>query len=368
MTDVAARSYLPTPLHARTAELCATNAWTEECGFTVPAAYGSLREEQDALGSRVALSDLSARQCWAIEGPDAAAFLSFATISDVARLETGQTVRTLWCDDAGFVRGDGLIAHFGKLQFELSSTVRDFTWMLDGAQGFGVKITNATGARAAIGVRGPLASNLLAAAGLSTEAADAGGLIHPSWRPAQVALMRDASGEGFELSMQADDGVLVWDRLWRSGAALGVAAAGAHALEALRIENGVPRAGVDWQPAHLVRDPADFRTPADLGFTPDLTRRFNGADTLRRGRAELRQVLVQFSADEPLAPGPLSMRSVIVGRLTSQAWSETRAVAHALGWLDIDAVKIGTKVSVPGPTGPVRAEIVRQVFAKTIDA
>ncbi len=364
MTDVAARSYLPTPLHARTAELCATNAWTEECGFTVPAVYGSLREEQDALGARVALSDLSARQCWAIEGPDAAAFLSFATIGDVTRLEPGQTARTLWCDDAGFVRGDGLIAHFGKMQFELSSAVRDFAWLLDGAQGFDVKITNATGARAVIGVRGPLAPNLLAAAGLSTEATGTG-LTHPSWRPAQVALMRDAAGEGFELSMQADDGVVVWDRLWRSGAALGVAAAGVQALEALRIENGAPRAGVDWQPAHLARDPSVLRVPTDLGFTPDLTRRFNGAEALRRARPASRQILVQFSADEPLAPGPLSMRSATVGRLTSQAWSETRASANALGWLDIDAVKIGTKVSAPGLAGPVRAEIIRQVFAET---
>jgi glycine cleavage system aminomethyltransferase T len=362
MTDVAARSYLPTPLHARTAELCATNAWTEQCGFTVPAVYASLREEQDALGSRVALSDLSARQCWSIEGPDAAAFLSFATITDVTALGAGQTARTLWCDDDGFVRGDGVITHFGKGQFELSTAVRDFAWMLDGARGFDVKIANATGARAVIGVRGPLAANLLTAAGLAAEGANAGGLVRPAWRPAQVALTRDAAGEGFELSMQADDGVLVWDRLWRSGAPLGIAAAGAQALEAERVEQGAPRAAVDWQAAHLARDPADLRLPVDLGFAPDLMRRFNGVEALR-AKPGARQVLVQFTADEPLMLGPLSMRSVAVGRLTSQTWSEARAAAFALGWLDADAVKVGTKLSAPGPTGPLRAEIVRQVFA-----
>ena len=364
MSEIAARSYLPTPLHARTAELCATNAWTEECGFTIPAAYASIREEQTALITRVTLSDLSARQCWTFQGPDTAAFLGMATVNDIVHLEMGQTVRTLWCDDAGFVRGDGLIARFGQTEFELWTTVGDFAWFSDAAQGFDVKLANVTGTRAVIGVRGPLTTNLLAAAGLSGEPAHAGDVVRPSWRPAQVALMRDASGDGLELWMQADDGAVVWDRLWRSGAGLGIAAVGAHALEILRIENGTAKAGIDWHPAQFVRASTGHHIPADLGFAPDLTRRFNGAAALVRARTAPAQALVQFTSDDRLAPGPAMLRGVTVGRLTSQAWSESRAATLALGWLDTDAVKIGTKVTVSGPQGPVRAEIVRPLFGK----
>jgi glycine cleavage system aminomethyltransferase T len=205
-----------------------------------------------------------------------------------------------------------------------------------------------------------LSANLLAAAGLSAEAAQ-GGLVRPSWRPAQVALTRDASGDGFELSMQADDGVLVWDRLWRSGAALGVAAVGVRALEALRIEQGRPSAGIDWIPAHLVRDAADLRVPAALGFVPDLARRFNGADALRLKTAP-GQVMVQLTSDEPLISGPLMARNAVVGRITSQAWSDPRASAFAIGWLDADAAKPGTTLSAPGPSGQARAEILRPIF------
>lgn len=363
MTDLASRAYLATPLHARTAELCVTNAWTEECGFTVPAVYTSLREEEDALTTRVALSDLSARQCWLFDGPDAAAFLSFAAITDVSRLELGQTARTLWLDDSGFVRGEGLIARFDKTQFELWTSVRDFAWFADGTKGFEVKATNATGTRAVVGVRGPLAPNLLAATGLSGEPAGAGEVIRPSWRPAQLALMRGASGDGLELWMQADDAVLVWDRLWRAASALGVAAVGATALEVQRIENGIAKPGIDWQAAQLIRDSAGLRIPNDLGYAPDTMRRFNGAEALRRATGHGR-VFVQFTADEPMALGPLMMRGIAVGRLTSQAWSDSRASAVALGWLDPDAVKIGTKLSAAGPNGPVRAEIVRAVRTK----
>lgn len=363
MSDFTTRAHHATPLHARTAELCATNTWVEECGFTVPALYTSSREEHEALTTRVALSDLSARQCWLIEGPDAAAFLGLATLTDAARIEPGQTARTLWCDDQGHVRGEGLIARFGASAFELSTPVRDFAWMADGVRGFDVKLVNATGSRAIIGVRGPRAESLLAAAGLT---GGTGGAGQPAWRPAQVALVRDATGDGLELWVQAEDGAVVWDRLWRSGAGLGVAAVGAETLEAARIESAVARVGVDWLPAHLALDPSDLRTPSDLGFAVDPTRRFNGADTLRRARALKPRVLVQLIGDDPLTPGPITVRNTTIGKLTSAVWSETRAAAIALAWLDPEAAHIGAHVSVPGLRGPAMAEVAREAFASAV--
>lgn len=359
MSDPGSRAHLTTPLHARTAELCVTNLWTEEGGFTVPALYSSLREEQEALTTRVGLSDLSVRQCTLIEGADAAAYLSFVTLTDAQRLEPGQTARTLWCDDNGYVRGEGVIARFGPTAFELSSHVRDFAWFVDGRAGFDVKVSSATGARAVIGVRGPRTPDLLAAAGLSGEGAREGSVVRPSWRPAHVAMMRDATGDGLELWMQADDGAVVWDRLWRSGAALGVAAIGARTLEAVRIECAVPRAGTDWHPAHLARDPAALCILSDLGATLDPTRRFNGADALRRLKVR-GQTLVQLSADEELTPGPVTIRGAKAGAITSSAWSESRAAAFALAWIERDVAKAGTRVQA----GAMPAEITREVFAK----
>ncbi len=363
MSDLTSRAQQPTPLHARTAELCTTNSWTEECGFTIPALYTSAREEHEALTTRVTLSDLSARQCWLIEGPDAAAFLSVLTVSDAARIEPGQTARTLWCDDTGFVRGEGLLARFAAATFELSTTVRDFAWINDALRGFDVKLVNATGSRAVIGVRGPRAQALLAAAGLSGEAASTGSVTRPTWRPAQVALMRDTTGEGIELWTQADDGAVVWDRLWRSGATLGVAAAGATTLEATRIENAVAKPAVDWQPAHLAIEASDMRTPSELGFAPDPTRKYNGADQARRARAKP-QALVQLTAETELALGPITARNAAAGKLTSTAWSESRAAAVALAWLDADIARMGAKVTAPTARGTTAAEITREVFAK----
>ena len=358
MSDFSSRAALPTPLHARTSDLCATNQWVAEAGFTVPAVYSSVGEEQEALTARVGLSDLSARQCWLVEGADAAAYLSWFSLADVTALQVGQTVRTLWCDDHGYVRGEGVIARFGKAAFEVRTPVRDFPWLADGAKGFDVKCANATGMRAVIGVRGPKTAALLVAAGLTGEPAGGGGSSgpRPTWRPAEVSLMRDASGEGLELWASADDAIVVWEKLARAGAGLGVAPVGAAALEAARVETGTPRAGVDWWPAHLAREASDLRVPSDFGVATTFAHRFNGDEALRRRVTNGRQVLVQFAADERLQTGALTLRGT--GRITSCAWSETRSSAFALGWLDADAAKPGAKVTA---TGGVPAEIVKAV-------
>ena len=240
--------------------------------------------------------------------------------------------------------------------------MRDFAWFSDGLRGFDLKLTNVTGTRAVVGVKGPLAPALLGLAGMIGEAGSGGGgAARPTWRPAQVALARDATGEGLELSTSAEDGIVVWDRLWRVGAGLGIAAVGAAALEAHRIEKGVPRPGLDWRPAHLARESDDLRVPSDLGHAPDLTRRFNGVDAIRRTPAQGRQVLAHISSPEPLTVGPLTARNTVVGRITSTAWSDAQATAFALAWLDADAVKLGTKLTSPGASAP-RAEILKSVF------
>jgi glycine cleavage system aminomethyltransferase T len=360
MSDFASRAAQPTPLHARTADLCATNQWIEEAGFTVPAVYSSLGEEQEVLTSRVGMSDLSQRQCWTVEGPDAAAYLSWVSVADVTRLEAGQTARTLWCDDRGYVRGEGVVARFGKASFEVRTPVRDFPWLADGAKGFDVKVANATGSRAVIGVRGPLTASLLGLAGLTGEApAGASQGARPTWRPAEVSLMRDASGEGLELWAHTDDAIVVWEKLWRAGAGLGVAAVGAVALEAARIESGVPRAGVDWLPAQLAASSADLRVPVELGVAVDFAHRFNGAAALQRRQAAGGRVLVQFTAETPLQPGSLMLRNATAGRITSCSWSQSRGAAFALGWLDAEAVKAGAKATA---AGGVVVEILRAVF------
>ena len=74
--------------------------------------------------------------------------------------------------------------------------------------------------------------------------------------------------------------------------------------------------------------------------------------------------LVQLTAETELVTGPITARNAVAGKLTSTAWSESRAAAVALAWVDADVAKLGTKVAALTTRGTTTAEITREVFAK----
>lgn len=351
------RSLNATALHARTADLCTTNRWVEDSGFTVPAAYSSAGEEQWTLVERVALSDLSARQVWSFRGADAASFLSFATLHDVAGMVPARALETYWCDDAGFVRGKGTIIRREANEFELITPVRDLAWMLDGAEGFDVVIRDVTNERAAIGITGPLAVALLTDAAMLAKEVHAGDVIDAQHRGGKFSVLWRGDSESYEVLLPAEDAILAWDRLWRGGRTIGLGVAGADALDLARIERGQLKPLVDWLPAQAVLSDDDLRLPMDFGVTPDLTRRFNGVDALRRVTSNGRRVPVQFVANDAVAVGAVTMKGGAVGRLTSCAWSEARNEAVAIGWLDTSSAKVGAVVTLSGPSGPLDARL-----------
>lgn len=372
MSALATRSPAPTPLHARTAELCATNAWVLANGFTVPAIYSSDQEEFEAIASRVGLSDLSARQYWRVEGPDAAVFLSFLTTSEMAMVELGQTARSLWCDDNGFVRGDGLIARLGENRFELTTRVRDGAWLVDAAKGFDTRVTNITGQRAGIGVRGPLARSLLSASGFigSSEKSpapqvregQASSNLPQAWRQSQVSLVRDETADGYELWSDADDAIVIWDRLMRVGGVFGVAPVGSVVLETVRIEASQPLAGTDWVPAQFAKSDGDRCRPSDLGVLVGGPRRFNGARAIAKANNVRSTKLVQLTSKSRLKAGEFSVKGTIIGKVTSCVMSLGRGNCVAIGWLKSEFAAPGAQLTVQQEHLAVDVQVIGPCF------
>jgi len=351
------RSLNATALHARTADLCTTNRWVEDSGFTVPATYSSVREEHGLLAQRAALSDLSARQVWLFKGADAASFLSFATLHDAAALTPARALETYWCDDAGFVRGKGTILRREANVFELMTRVRDLAWMLDGSEGFDIEVRDITSERAAVGVSGPLAAALLSEAALLSKELHAGDVVEVQWRASRLSVLKRGEDASYELLLPAEDAILVWDRLWRAGRPTGLGVAGADALEIIRIEQGRLKPGADWLPAQAAVADEELRLPSDFGVNADLTRRFNGVDALRRQSTNGRPIPVQLVANGAMAPGALTAKGAGAGRVTSTAWSEARDEAVALAWVDASVSVVGATVIAQGPGGPIEARV-----------
>jgi len=363
MSDVSGRVILTTALHARTAPLCGSDTWTRICSFAVPLVYSSEREECEALVARAGIADISARHCLRFEGPDAAGFLGFATTQDAALIGLGQTARVVWCDDSGWVRGEGLLARLAEGCFELTSSVCDHAWFADGALGFNVQVSDRTGLRGGIGLRGPHAEAILELAGFlgmpergNTEA-DPAAVRGPGWRQSQVLLLRAA--EGFELWMDATGAGVVWDRLMRVGAGFGMQPVGARVLEHARIEAGQPLAGTDWLPAPFAMRAQDLRIPQDLGVEPDPLRRFNGSEALAQRRRGCGSRLVQLSSLRPLVRGEVIGKGGSAGMIMSVAASPATERYVAMAWIRDELARPGSALGLPGTSGALDIEVVR---------
>lgn len=362
MSDVGARVVMKTALHQRTAPLCASDMWTRVCNFAVPLVYASEREECEAMAARAAIADISARYCWRFEGPDAAAFLGFATTHDAALVGLGQTARVLWCDDSGFVRGEGLLARLDEGCFELTTPVCDHAWFADGASGFDVQVSDRTGLRGGIGLHGPHAEAILELAGFlgSAERGAPDGQDGPrgsGWRQSQVLLLRAA--DSFELWTDAAGAGVVWDRLMRVGAGFGLQPVGVRVLEHARIEAAVGLAGTDWVPAQLAVRSQDLRVPQDLGVEPDPLRRFNGSEGLASRRRGCGSRLVQLASSRPLSRGELIGKGGSAGSITSVASSLATERHLALGWIREDLARPGSSLGLPGTSGALDIQVVR---------
>lgn len=165
---------------------------------------------------------------------------------------------------------------------------------------------------APIGLEGPGTAALLAASGGAVPAAGhaetrVGGVVVQALRASEVR------GPGVVLLAPADGAAAVWDALVASGAE----ACGMEALEARRVERGVPRIGVDMDGSTLAIElPVEELISTTKGC-------YLGQEVVARGTArgqvQRRLVGVRFEGAEPPRGALLRHAGKDAGRVTSVA-------------------------------------------------
>jgi folate-binding protein YgfZ len=140
-------------------------------------------------------------------------------------------------------------------------------------------------------------------------------------------------GSGVVLLAPADGAAAVWDALVAAGAT----ACGMRALEARRVETGVPRIGVDMDGTTLALElPVEDLISTSKGC-------YLGQEVVARGTArgqvQRRLVGVRFEGAEPAPGAPLRDGGRDVGRVTSRssgastgrpgAWSRSTTASRA---------------------------------------
>jgi len=261
-----------TPFHARTAPLVRAQTWRRWAGHQVASAYEPLPDhEYAAVRNAAALFDVSPLHKYIIAGRDAAKLLDRMVTRDVSRCDVGQVLYTPWCDARGKVIDDGTVSRLTEQTFRLTSAEPNLRWLSMNAVGLQVTIDDVSDRTAALALQGPLSRAVLE----QVSPADLASLkyfrlLQTTIRDTPVVVSRTGyTGDlGYEIWIDAEHAVPVWDALMDAGAAFGITPAGIWALDIARIEAGLIMLDVDYFSTHhaLIEDQKSSPFEINLGW------------------------------------------------------------------------------------------------------
>lgn len=356
-----------TPFHARSAASNLFNRWVARNGFTLAQDHGDAQAEALAARTNVVIADISWRWRLFVEGANAAVCLSRLMTRKVNSLVPGQSLKALWLNDNGAVRGAAVIARYASDQFLLASAATDTVWFAAAARQFGVSLRDATEEEGGLALIGPYADAVLKATGLVIDVAPLS-LRKLFWRGLDVTVSRWGEQGGYEIWCKADDCLILWDRLMRAGGPFGIRPAGISASDILDVEAGVPRPGRDYRPAN--DGFGAHPSPESLGLESLIEGQhttFNGRNAWLTARSSEKISLVGIEIDSEMPPSftPLSRSGTIVGHTLTSVFSPVLRRAIALAQVETSLVLPGTEFSLRLPMS-VESQAVQSVAARVV--
>ncbi len=298
--------------------------------------------EHNAVRNNVALFDQSSFAKFRLEGADALCVINQVSANNMD-VKVGRLVYTQWLNERGGIEADLTVTRLAEDAFLVISAAetetRDFHWLKSHiSDGVNCVLTNVSSGTGVISIMGPKSRDLLQ----SLTPADMSHKAFPFATSQEIelgyAIVRASRitfvGElGWELYIPTEFMQGVYDEIVEAGASFGLAHAGYHALNSLRMEKGY---------RHWSHDITDEDSPleAGLGFTVkfDKPDGFIGKDALLKQQEEgLHRRLVQFRLEDPepllYHNEPIWREDKIVGHITSGAYGHTLGGCVGLGYV-----------------------------------
>jgi aminomethyltransferase len=324
-------------------------------GFSVPAHYGDPDTECAVARKSCVVTDLSYCGKLSIRGEDRGAVLDRALVGDVTSLRAGCGLHTLALTPTGRILADMVIYalddwHLVELDLENVPRVAGQLLQLD--DDADVDVQDLSEAWGLLSLQGPESADALAYLGVGIPPPSCIRTAVLAGHPILVAERRRASAPGFDLFAAA--GALI--DCWNSILERGVLPAGLDALNALRIEAGIPWAGTELD---------EQVTPTEAGLEAALSSIKEGyighAAVVRARRRPPARRLYRLVIETELAPtpgAPVYVASRVVGKVTSAARCSAGGGAVALAFLKRDWNKDGAPVMVEVDGGKCPARVM----------
>ena len=284
-----------TPFHDRVEALNKTQLWSHWAGQLVAEKYQmSEKFEYFAIRNAAGIFDTSPLYKYRIIGPDAEHFLAGILARDIRTCQPGQAQYQIWCDDRGFVIEDAVILRVSSEEYLLTTVEPNLAYFQGLVGRLDVEVIDLSNEIAALALQGPRSRAILSSLAPEIEALGYFDVASAKIGQASVTVSRTGyTGDlGYEVWVDADDAVAVWDAVMEAGEPHQLIPFGQIALVMTRIEAGLLLIDVDFESSRYAFNDAHKSTPHELGLgwmlrdVATTDRAFIGRKAIRRELAD----------------------------------------------------------------------------------
>ncbi len=336
----------------------------EFAGWLMPIQYSGIVDEHTTVREAVGIFDVSHMgEIW-LKGSGAMEAADRLVTNDVSSLEPGACIYTPMCNEDGGIVDDVIVYNVGNdvlFVVNASNTEKDLDWISSRCRG--VSVEDLSMRTVQLALQGPRTEEVLKRADLAELASLARNRhIEFTFSGTRVLVSRTGyTGEdGFEFYYGWEASDRLWNLLLDAGRELGIKPVGLGARDTLRFEMGYCLYGNDI-------DETTSPLEAGLGWTVKLGKpEFVGRDALagqKSGGVKRKLVgLELLESGIPRKGCAVSVNGRDVGHVTSGTYSPSLKKGLALGYVEVEASRPDTNVSVEVRGKRLRARVTKLPF------
>ncbi|MBC1484973.1 glycine cleavage system aminomethyltransferase GcvT [Listeria seeligeri] len=335
-------------------------------GWDLPVQFSGIKAEHEAVRTDVGLFDVSHMGEFLVEGSDSTAYLQYLLSNDIEKIKIGKAQYNIMCYENGGTVDDLVVYKITETKYILvvnaANTEKDYEWMVKNVFG-NVTVTNVSSMYGQLALQGPNAEKVLTKlTDIDLSSISFFGFVEDA-NVAGVKTIISRSGytgeDGFEIYMQSDDAIKVFEAIMAEGALpIGLGARDTLRLEAVLALYGQElsqeitplEAGLNF--AVKLNKEADFIGKEALVKQKEagLTRKLVGIELIERGIP--RHDYSVFQKDKK------------IGIITSGTQSPTLGTNIGLALLETPYTELGQEVEVGIRTKKIKAKVIATPFYK----
>ncbi|WP_232699624.1 glycine cleavage system aminomethyltransferase GcvT [Brevibacillus daliensis] len=339
-------------------------------GWDLPVQFSSITQEHEAVRTKAGLFDVSHMGEVEVKGTGALTYLQKLVTNDVAKLTDGMAQYAAMCYPDGGIVDDLIVYKLADEHYLLvinaGNINKDFAWMQENLTDH-VELTNISSQLALLAIQGPSAEKILQT--LTDTPLQEIGFFHfkENVTVAGVTCLVSRSGytgeDGFELYVESDNAITLWNILLEAGKESGLLPCGLGARDTLRFEAKLPLYGQE-----LSKDITPIE--AGIGFAVKTDKEIPciGHEVLQEQKANgaPRKLVGIEMIDRgiPRSHYPVYLGEKLIGEVTTGTQSPTLKKNIGLALLKKEHTAIGTEVEVEIRGKRLRAQIIPTPFYK----